>query len=196
MIVTRELDKAKPIARAISKCNGAMIFAVGGSIWLVLSAFLFAALRVPAFLAIAGIAALLIVTALCIQKRAGKTGESAYTEEEQRKTGRTYMIVNLITWVGAFLAVNILGNTGHSELSLSAVIVIVGLHLFFMPPAYRHRVNTTAGACMIVWAILASILFHGQTIAGAVTLGAGLILWLSSAWAIKNANNSLRAQGL
>lgn len=173
-----------------------MIFAVGGSIWLLISAGQFARWGLPVLLPIAVIAAAIIFTGFRIRKRGGKAGENAYTDEERRRTMRKYVIVNLVTWAGAFIAVNVLGNTAHNELILSALIAIVGLHMFFMPPAYRYRSNTIAGACLIAWAVLASFVFRGRTIAGAATLGAGLILWASSAIALKVADSSLRNQGL
>ena len=196
MSATAESDSSKPAARAVSRCNGAMIFAFGGAIWLVLSARQFSALSISITIAIVLAAALIITAAFRIQKRGVTAGENAYTEQEKRQTVRTYVIVNVITWTSVLVAVNILANIGYKDLRLPAVVAIVGAHMFFMPPAYRHRVSTAAGACMILWALLASILFRDQTIAGAATLGAGLILWTSAVYSLKGATDSLRAHGL
>jgi hypothetical protein len=196
MSTTQELAGNKLAANAVSRCNGAAIFSFAGAVWLLLAAHWFRHLNIVVVAVVGALAAALIMVALRIQKRGRLTAEHAYSEDERRKNARSYGIVNAITWTGAFVLVNVLGNTGHKELILPGVVVIVGVHLFFMPPLYRHRVNTIAGICMVVWAVLCANLFHGQTIAGAAALGTGFIVWISAVCALSAASNMLESAGL
>jgi len=86
--------------------------------------------------------------------------------------------------------------TSYQQLLFPAIAVVVGLHFFPMPPLYRHRANRVTGACMVIWAILCPLLFHGDAMIGYLALGTGLMLWAGSAWALKTASGLLLAAGL
>ena len=90
----------------------------------------------------------------------------------------------------------ILPRLGYQDLALPAVVLLVGLHFFAMPPLYRHRANLTVGACMVLWAILCPLLFHGDRMIGLVSFGAGLALWTGAAWALNTAHRLLRSANL
>lgn len=182
-------------ARAVSSCHGAVIFAVFGAFWLLLSSAAFSKLSTSSALPIIAFAVFLVSNALRIRRRGVSAAENAYTEEDVRKNVRTFGIVNAITWTGAFVAANVLANIGQKDLFLVVIVIFVGAHMFFMPPHYRRSTTMVAGACLIVWAIAAALVFHSQAIAAYVALGTGLILWIAGAFSIKSAADSLRSLG-
>jgi hypothetical protein len=101
-----------------------------------------------------------------------------------------------VTWISVFLVFQILPRLGLAELIFPAVVLIVGLHFFPVPPLFRHRANLVTGAVMVVWAILCPLLFHGDRMIGFVGAGAGVALWVSAVWALNTARKLLGSAGV
>ncbi len=101
-----------------------------------------------------------------------------------------------MTWISVFLVFQILPRLGLAELIFPAVVLIVGLHFFPVPPLFRHRANLVTGAVMVVWAILCPLLFHGDRMIGFVGAGAGVALWVSAVWALNTARKLLGSAGV
>jgi hypothetical protein len=183
-------------ARAVSRCYGALFFAVFGGAWLVLAAYAFGRLSEFEGVLIAAVAILFVIAAMRLQRRGKDPGKDAVPAEEQRRNDRLFGIVNAVTWIAVFLVFVIFPRIGLQDLAIPAVALIVGLHFFPMPPLYRHTANLVTGACIAVWAIVCPMLFQGDRMIGFVAVGAGLALWLSAAWALKTAVRLLRSAGL
>lgn len=81
----------------------------------------------------------------------------------------------------------------HPDLICPAVVLIVGLHFFAMPPSYRSRINRTAGALFLLVFVLGLLLFQGDTMIAAEALGAGCILWCAAVAALLAAHRILRS---
>jgi hypothetical protein len=183
-------------ARAVSRCYGAIFFAVFGGAWLLLAAYAFGRLSKLEGVLIAAVVVLFVFAGIRIQRRGRDAGKDAVPAEEQRRNDRVFGIVNAVTWITVFLVFVIFPRIGHQDLAIPAVALIVGLHFFPMPPLYRHTANLVTGACIAVWAIVCPMLFHGDSMIGFVAVGAGLALWLSAAWALKTAVQLLGTAGL
>jgi hypothetical protein len=172
-----------------------LFFSVFGGAWLLLAAYAFGRLSIIWAGLIA--AAIILFVILSIRIRRGKdAGKDAFPEEEKRRNDRTFGIINAVTWIAVFLVFQILPRLGHADLAIPAVVLIVGLHFFPMPPLYRHRANLVTGACLVIWAVLCPLLFNGDRMIGFAALGAGLILGAAAAWALKTASALLRSAGL
>jgi hypothetical protein len=183
-------------ARAVGRCYGALFVSVFGGAWLLLAAYAFGHLsKLGACLIVAAVL-LFVIPAIRLQRRGKDAGKDAFPEGERRRNDRIFGIVNAVTWIAVFLVFQILPRVGHEDLTIPAVVLIVGLHFFPMPPLYRHRANLVTGACMAVWAILCPQLFHGDSLIGFAALGAGLALWAAAAWALKTASQLLVSDGL
>jgi hypothetical protein len=156
-------------ARAVGRCYGALFFAFWG----------FRSLGVAA---IAVGLTLLVTPALNLRKRGKDAAKNAFPEEEQKRNDRIFGIVNAVTWVSVFLVFQILPRLGLAELMFPAVVLIVGLHFFAMPPLFRHRANLVTGAVMVAWAVLCPLMFHGDRMIGFLAAGAGVALWISAVW--------------
>jgi hypothetical protein len=183
-------------ARAVGRCYGALFFSVFGGAWLLLGVYAFGRLSKLGACLIAAAVVLFVISAVRLQRRGNDAGKGAFPEEERRRNDRIFGIVNAITWIAVFLVFQILPRLGYQDLAIPAVVLIVGLHFFPMPPLYRHRANLVTGACMAVWAILCPLLFHGDNLIGFAALGAGLALWAAALWALKTAGQLLASAGL
>jgi len=112
-----------------------------------LAAYAFGRLNIiEACLIVAGMV-LFVISAMRLQRRGKDAGKDAFPEEEKRRNDRIFGIINAITWIAVFLVFQILSRLGHQDLAIPAVVLIVGLHFFPMPPLYRHRANLVTGAC-------------------------------------------------
>jgi hypothetical protein len=183
-------------ARAVGRCYGALFFAFFGAAWVVLAAYVFGRINTLEVVAIAAPMTLLVTSAMRLLRRGKDAAKSAFPEEEQKRNDRIFGIVNAVTWVLVFLVFQILPRLGLGELIFPAVVLIVGLHFFAMPPLFRHRANLVTGTVMVVWAIVCPLLFHGDRMIGFVAAGAGVALWVSAVWALKTATQLLRSAGL
>jgi hypothetical protein len=139
---------------------------------------------------------LFVIPAVRLQRRGKEAAKGAVPEAEQRRNDRIFGIVNAVTWTAVFAVFQILPRLGHEDLAIPAAVSIVGLHFFPMPPLYRHRANLVTGVCLVVWAILCALLFHGDRLIGFAAAGAGLALWAAAAWALKTASQLFRSAGL
>jgi hypothetical protein len=182
--------------RAVGRCWGALFFSVFGAAWFLLAAYAFGRLnKLGAGLIILALG-IFVTLAIRLQLRGKDASKDAFPEGERRRNDRAFLIVNAVTWTAIFLVFQILPRFGHESLAFPAVVLIVGLHFFPMPPLYRHRANLITGACLVVWAILCPLLFSGDRMIGFAAAGTGLVLWVSAAWALKTASQLFRSAGL
>jgi len=196
MIARTEATGNPDAARAVGRCWGALFFSVFGAAWFLLAAYAFGRLGKLEAGLIAVALVLFIIPALRLQRRGNDAAKDAFPEEEKRRNDRNFGIVNAVTWIAVFLVFQILPRLGHEDLAIPAVVLIVGLHFFPMPPLYRHRANLVTGACLVIWAIACALLFRGDRMIGFASAGAGFVLWASAAWALKTASQLLRSAGL
>jgi hypothetical protein len=180
-------------ARAVGRCYGAMFFAVFGGAWLLLAAYAFGRLIIPEACLIAAVVLLFAIAAIRLQRRGKAAAENAFPEAERKRNDRNFGIVNAVTWTSVFLVFLIFPRIGHEDLAIPAVALIVGLHFFPMPPLYRHPANLVTGACIAIWAVVCPLLFHGDRMIGLTAAGAGLVLWISAAWALNTARRLLES---
>jgi hypothetical protein len=183
-------------ARAVARCYGALFFSIFGGAWLLLATYAFGRLNKYGACLIGGAIGLFVIPAMRLRRRGKAAGKDAFPEAERRRNDRIFGIVNAVTWIMVFLVFQIFPRLGFEDLTIPAVVLIVGVHFFPMPVLYRHRANLVAGACMAVWAILCPLLFHGDNMIGFAAAGAGLALWIAAGWAIKTARQLLRSAGL
>lgn len=186
----------REVARAVGRCTGALFFAFFGGAWCALGAYALGRLDLLAALLIAAAIAGFVTAAVRLQRRGRAVAKNAYPAAERQLNDRRFGIVNAVTWLLVAALFEVMPLLGYQQLLFPAIVIVVGLHFFPMPPLYRHRANRVTGACMVIWAILCPLLFHGDTMIGYLALGAGLMLWAGSAWALKTASQLLRAAGL
>ena len=180
----------------MGRCTGALFFAFFGGAWLALGAYALERLDLLVALLIAAAIAGFVIAAVRLQRRGKEAVRSAYPDAERQLNDRRFGIVNAITWILVAVLFVFIPKLGYQQLLFPAIAVVVGLHFYPMPPLYRHRANLVTGACIVIWAILCPLLFHGDAMIGYLALGTGLMLWAGSAWALKTASGLLLAAGL
>jgi hypothetical protein len=183
-------------AVAVGRCYGALFFSIFGGLWLLLSAYAFGRLDRIRIGLIAAAVLLFVVTAIRLQRRGKEAGTGAFPEEQTKREDRLFGIINAVQGLAIFLDMFLLPRTRYAQFSISVAVLIVGLHFFALPPLYRHRANLVTGALLTSWVIVCCLLFREDPLIAWTALGAGLVLWGSSAWALRTASRLLRTAGL
>lgn len=102
---------------------------------------------------------------------------------ERRRAGRIFNIVNSAQWIVIVGLGLVLRNTGHGVWIIPMAIGIVGLHFFPLAAVFKNPPHYVTGAAMVALALLYPLLAGPASPLG--FLGAGIILWLSAAWALR-----------
>ena len=134
-------------------------------------------------------AGLLALTAWRLQRGRPEAVLEGALALQKRAEDKAFGWINAGTYSAVFLLFLILPRFGLQNYIFPGFVALLGLHFFPMPTLYRHTSNIVAGACMIAWAVFCALVFKadGNREAAYVALGAGTILWSSSAWAIVTA---------
>ncbi len=184
--------QSREAARAVGRCIGALFFSIFGGLWLLLSADASGRLdRMPIGL-IAAVVLLFVVIAIRLLRRGKEAGNGAFPEEQRKRNGRCFAILNAIQGLAIFLDFLLLPKTRYGQFSIPLAALIVGLHFFALPTLYRHQANLVTGALLTIWAIACPLLFKGDAMLAWTAMGAGVILWGSAAWALHAAYKLLR----
>jgi hypothetical protein len=161
-----------------------MVFSVFGGIWLGLWAHAEYPGSVGALLVVASIAAALLAAAYRVYKFNSPALKALAQTAETRRETRLFNVVNTAQWGAIFLVALLLSLTGHARWILPAIVFVVGLHLLPLARLFAYRPHYVTGTALILLALVYPLVARDgpESVVGA--LGAGLILWLSAAWAI------------
>jgi hypothetical protein len=172
----------KADARLGNRGTGAMFFSVFGAVWLFGWA---SGVHAGAgwFAAIVIVAAILFAVALQRYRRDAPEAARFKDSPERRRAGRVFNIVNSAQWIAIVGLGLVLGNTGHGAWIIPMAIGIVGLHFYPLAVVFRNPTHYFTGSAMVALAIGYPLLAGPRSPVG--FLGAGLILWLSAAWALR-----------
>ena len=193
MISTEQTNR--DLLRAHGRCTGALIFSVFGGGWFLLSCAYFHHFHLAEIVPICLAAGLLAWTAWHSQHAQPVAILKGALGIQKRADDRAFGVINGVTYSAVFLLFLILPRFGLQNYIFPGFVALLGLHFFPMPPLYRHTANVISGACMIAWAVFCVVVFKadGNREAAYVALGAGTILWSSSAWALFTATRLFRA---
>jgi hypothetical protein len=177
---TMQFTKAD--ARLGNRGTGAMFFSVFGGVWLAAGA---SSVHAGAawFAAIVVLAALLFAAAFQRYRRDAPVAAQFKDTPEQRRAGRIFNIVNAVQWTAIVVIAQVLGRTGHGVWIIPMAIGIIGLHFYPLAVVFRNPTHYLTGSAMVALAILYPLLAGPGSPIG--FLGAGVILWLSAAWALR-----------
>ena len=178
------------LARVRGRSIGSIFFSGFGAVWLLMSAFVFRHLSTAVVVALAGVTFASVSIAVWLLR----TVSNHLIGDAQRESdGRRFGWVNAGQGAAIFLAIQIANNLHHPNAAFPVMALIVGLHFFVLPRSFRQRSNLVTGATITAGAVLCPLLFHGDSMVGAVTLWSGATLWCSAAWALASAIHLLRS---
>ena len=188
----------RDLLRAHGRCTGALIFSVFGGCWWLLSCAYFHRFQPVATVPVCLGAGLLAFTAWRMQRGRPEAIVEGALALQKRADDKAFAWINAGTYSAVFLLFLILPRFGLQNYIFPGFVGLLGLHFLPMPNLYRHASNVVAGACMIAWAVFCAVVFKadGNREAAYVALGAGTILWSSSAWAIVTARRLFQAAGV
>lgn len=176
-------------ARMAAQATGAMFFFVFGGVWLEGWAQRSGA-GAPAFAIIAVLALVLLAVAWRRYRRYAPALALEAQTPERRRAKRVFNIVNAGQWIVIFILIQVLINIGKSAWIIPMAMAVIGLHFLPLAHVFRHPPHYATGVAMVALAVLYPLLASGGPAAPVGLLGAGLILWLSAAWALRPAKAS------
>jgi hypothetical protein len=171
-------------AQLAGRATGAMFFFVFGAVWLEGWATK-AEAGVPVFVAIAALALALLAVAWRRYRRYAPALVHAQDTPERRRIKRVFNIVNAGQWIAIFVLAQVLINLGKGAWIIPMAIAIIGLHFLPLAHVFKNPPHYVTGLAMVAFAALYPLLASGGPTAPVGFLGAGLILWLSAAWALR-----------
>jgi len=90
--------------------------------------------------------------------------ESAEDKAEEKRMGKWFGIIFAGEGVGIFIAINIVTNLGHPELTVPAIALVVGLHFYPMAWLFRRTIDYYLATWSMLVAIAAMILSLKQVL--------------------------------
>lgn len=169
--------------QAALRARGAVFFSGFGALWLLAWAYFgghpaVAALIVP-------VAAVLLWTGVRRARVAPEVMAAFKTTPPHRRGQRVFLWTNIGQWLGVFIGVNVLNNTGLGTWAMPLVVMIVGLHMFPLAWAFHNRPHLVTGTALVLLAITGPFIAAGGPADTVISAWTGLILWLSAAWALR-----------
>jgi hypothetical protein len=164
------------------RATGIIFFASFGGLWMALSLLVGARLDWTSGTLI-GLAWLaLIATTIWMLRRVGNAGTTPGPEtEEDLRERRLFRTVNLMQWGAVALAVPTLIALHRESYVLTAIAIIVGIHLYPLARAFRYLPHYVTGTALVAWAAFIAFSTPPAEVAFLTGLGTGLILWTSAA---------------
>jgi len=177
-------DSLRTEAQLAGRATGAMFFFVFGAVWLEGWATK-AQAGAAAFAVIAVLALALLAVAWRRYRRYAPALAREQGTPERRRAKRVFNIVNAAQWTAIFILAQVLINLGKGAWIIPMAIAIIGLHFLPLAHVFKNPPHYVTGLAMVAFAALYPLLASGGPTAPVGFLGAGLILWLSAAWALR-----------
>jgi len=172
-------------AQLAGRATGAMFFFVFGAVWLEVWATK-AEAGVPAGVGIAALALGLLAVAWRRYRRYAPALAQEQDTPERRRMKRVFNIVNAGQWIVIFILAQVLIHLGKGAWIIPVGMAVIGLHFLPLAHVFKNPPHYVTGFAMVAFAALYPLLASGGPTAPVGFLGAGLILWLSAAWALRN----------
>jgi hypothetical protein len=93
---------------------------------------------------------------------------------------RAFAWINVIQWTAIALVALSFAKLHIDAYVISAIAVIMGLHLFPLARLFRYPLHYVTGAVLVAWAVVSAIVAPTEQMQGTAAIGIGIILWLSA----------------
>lgn len=174
-------------ARRGGRAMGALFFALFGAVWLLVG------LSLAHWRGLTPIILLAVLTAVlsgaAARVLANSRGAMAAQGDlpERRRMRRWFGSINLAQWGAIIAAVYVLQRLDLAAWIAPAVMLIVGLHMLPLARLFRYRAHYLTGGALIATALVYPFAAPGGPSSPSGCLIAGAVLWLSAAWALRQA---------
>lgn len=159
------------------RATGALFFSVFGALWIGLGLYVRETLTAVYVVLTAILLAVLIAGALWLKRRAASFPHAPADKAQSRSFNR----INLAQWVAIGL-VGVTFGRMHIELyALTAIVVIVGLHLLPLARVFHYPMHYVTGTALMAWAVLTLCFVSHDHLQSVTAIGTGIVLWLSAA---------------
>lgn len=161
-----------------------MFLCVFGGAWLALWAHdVFARPLVP-YAVIALVTFVFFAFVLRIYRRHASAIRGARETQEGRRRSRGFRLVNSAQWLVIVVVALVLANTGRGAWIVPAVVFVIGAHFLPLARLFDYPPHYATGSAMMLLAATYPFAAPSGPASSAGCLGAGIILWVSAAWAI------------
>ncbi len=167
-----------PSANEITgRAIGALFFAGFGTIWIILALYVRQMMTTANLSVVVADLALLLVTALWLMRKS-----KLYPRvDEDPAQAKAFNRINGIQWIAVAVVAFSFARLHLDPYVLSAITLIVGLHMFPLARLFSYRMHYATGAALVIWAVASVLLAPVEQLQGTTALGTGILLW-ASAW--------------
>ena len=167
--------------QARGRATGALFFIGFGVVWLLLGLGAMPGSHGWAQALVCAVGAVLVILALDLMRRAKALPAAARNAEAEERSRRIFRAANIIQWVSIATAVAILNILRMPEYAVTAIAIIVGLHLFPLAGSFQYRQHYVTGGLLVLWPLVCLTMLPRSQVSGVTALGAGLVLLASAA---------------
>jgi hypothetical protein len=170
--------QSNPTANQIcGRAIGALFFTLFGTVWLLLALYARQTLT-PLNLAAVLLGGLFLASfSILLTRRARQFLATA----QNPATSRAFSRVNAIQWIAVAVVAFTFARLHISAYVLSAVTIIVGLHMFPLARIFRYGMHYVSGTALTLWGLASMFIVPVERLQSATAFGTGILLWLSAA---------------
>ncbi|WP_420237531.1 hypothetical protein ACOBR2_18325 [Telmatobacter bradus] len=158
------------------RATGALFFVGFGTLWLGLALVARQQMNAASITAVLSGAVVLAAAALGLLRIAGRFSRVP----EDPAVGRAFNRINALQWITIALVVAAFSLLHISLYALSAITVIVGLHMFPLARLFRYWPHHLSGALLTAWGVASIFVAPAGSLQSVTAFGTGLLLWLSA----------------
>jgi hypothetical protein len=183
--MAEQVHLAEQTAQAArGRAYGCLFFIGFGTIWMCTGLAAAKHGSAGAYGAVGAVAVCLLALVALLLRKAHDLPTAPLDSDFERRSRLMFRAVNIIQWVSIATAVVILSMLHMPEYIVSAIAIIVALHLFPLAETFRHRQHYWTGALLLVWSCGTLALMSKERVAGVGAIGTGAIMLGSAAWTL------------
>lgn len=171
-------------ARLAGAAIGSMFFAVFGAAWVGIGTLDAAGSNWWILALVLVVAAFLFI----LSWRQFRLHRNAYRAEadlpERKRAKRLFNLVNTAQWVLIFAIALLLSKFGLEQWIVPAIIFTIGAHFIPLSEAFSNKRHLFTGSALMLLALIYPITLKLGPSSPFGPIGAGVILWISSAWTL------------
>jgi hypothetical protein len=169
--------KTKVTANQLTgRAIGSIFFTAFGTLWLAMALFIRQSLTGASIAGIAFGLSILLSMIYALMRQAGRFPRV----EEDPARGRAFNRINIIQWIAIGIVAFSFARLHIDAYVLSAITVIVGLHMFPLARLFRYPVHYATGTALTLWGIVTVVLVPVEHLQSTTAFGTGGILWVSA----------------